>query len=215
METYFKIVEIIIGVLNTFPEYNPSKLTYEHIATSCISCNSTKDCYIFKLNTNDAIDSLYTPWGKQPLNVSQEKDNFITTQILTHFTYINIAKNAILITHVNTQPIPYPTGTTNTGKYEDYFIFNSKLDYNATKQRINHEIQRLVSSHHLTDDFGSLDQLVSTPEDYSMIIDIIGNQNTVSSNELLKREYMKKSNFKFLHLFGLIIMTESNIYLRI
>jgi hypothetical protein len=212
METFFRIIDVIVGTLNSFPEHNPYKLTYQHLAASCIPWNSTKDCYIFELS-NGALDSLYTPWGKQLLHVSQEADNFITKQILSRFSYISIATNTILITHINFQCIHYSTGIKNT--CEHYFIPNSKVDTNKTKERINDEIQRLVSSHHLTDDFGALDQLSSTPDEYSSIVDIIGNQNTISCSKIVKHEYMKKSNFKFLHLFGLIIMTESNIYLRI
>jgi len=204
METFFKIIEIIVQVLNTYPQ--PNKLAYCHIADLCIPWNSTKDCYIFELSSDGNLNSLYTPFGKQLLHIS---DSTITNKILSHFSYIPIHTHAFLITHIHLQPISYLSGTSYT--MLNYFIPNSKMPYITTKQTIDDEIKRLVSSHHLTDDFGALDQLVATPDEYANIVDIIGNQNTVCKSDI--ESYMRPSPFLFLHLFGLIIMTESNIYL--
>jgi hypothetical protein len=207
METFFQIIDIIVRTLNTHIEHNPTYLTYPHIAESCKCWSSTKDCYIFELNKG-GLDSLYTPWGKQILNIPLYSNNFITKAILSHFTYINIGKDGILITHIHSQPIYYPVGIT----YEhDYFIPNSKLDYISQKQRIDNGIKRLVLTGYLSDEFESLQQLASNPDDYSIIIDIIGNQNKVSSSKVIIQEYMRKSTFKFLHIFKLIIMSQSNI----
>lgn len=198
METYFQMIEIIVGVLNTF-EDKSINLSYKHIAGLCHPWDLTDKCYIFELN-DGSLDCLYTPFGKQMLTIP----NFITPKILEQFKYIFI-NDSLLITHIQDLPIYYPNG--------DYFIPNSKLDYTLHKQQLNHEIKRLVSLHYLTDDFGALDQLVSMPDDYSVIIDIIGNQNIVSC-KLAKQDYMMPTKFMFLHMFGLIIMTKSNVYLR-
>jgi hypothetical protein len=205
METYFKIIEIIVHVLNINQHYN-TKLTYQYIAGLCIKWNLTKNCYIFELSHEGYICSLYTPYGKQILNIP---NNFITKSILGHFTFEKITNTVLLITHINSQPIFYPTGITLP---DDYFIPNSVVDYSTNRQNLDDEIKRLVSSYHLTDDFGALDQLVSNPQDYSIIIDIVGNQNTVSITKKEIEQYMSPSKFIYLHLFELIIMSQSNIY---
>ena len=81
------------------------------------------------------------------------------------------------------------------------------------KHKLDNEIKRLVTSQHLTDDFGALDQLIFNPEEYSVIIDIIGNQNTVSPTKTEIEQYMRPSKFIYLHVFELIIMSQSNIYI--
>jgi hypothetical protein len=207
METFFQIIDIIIRVLNSLTEHNTTYLTYPHIAELCKCWNSTKDCYIFELNKG-GLDSLYTPWGKQILNIPLYANNFITKTILSHFTYINIGKNTFLITHIDSQPIYYPIGITDIN---NYFIPNSNLEYIPQKQRIDNEIKRLVLSEYLSDEFEALHQLASNPDDYAIIIDIIGNQNKVSSSNSIVEEYMCKSTFKFLHIFKLIIMSQTNI----
>ena len=204
METYFKIIENIVHVLNK--TYN-IKLPYPYIASLCKPWNTTKDCYIFELSYEGYIDSLYTPWGKQILNIP---NNFITKSILGHFTFEKITNNVLLITHINSQPIFYPTGITLP---DDYFIPDSMLDHTTIKHKLDNEIKRLVTSQHLTDDFGALDQLIFNPEEYSVIIDIIGNQNTVSPTKTEIEQYMRPSKFIYLHVFELIIMSQSNIYI--
>jgi hypothetical protein len=172
----------------------------------------------FSESDHVSLDALHTPYGKIKVSaniINNDLYKQIYDEILIQLKGRFITPTIYVINQAHDIPIPYPllkaTLYSDNDIWQTLYITDSLS--RPSKQVYNSEIERLIRSNYINDDLGILNSILSdtNDENYYKAIDIICNMKLYIDNDCIKYINTPRVYNKFVHILGLLLLTNLEI----